>query len=71
MRYLLQAITMLSDIMVLVSIWFVATSLGLLGLILAVLAICKWLKDDEWEIFFAWRPKNIRTFLKNAKKMGL
>ena len=69
MRYLLQGLTMLSDIIV----WTVVICMSAfcptpIIWLLAALVIRTWWKTGGFE---AWRPSTIRRFLKNARRYGL
>ena len=69
MRYILQVIVMLSDILIFGMMWIVITAMpDLVGLTVCLLAFWAWKKQGG---FFAWKPSNIRAFLKNAKRAGL
>lgn len=72
MRYMLQVMAMISDLAIFTAI-VVVTYMAFLQhsivlLLVAGLGLWSWNKTG---IFFAWKPKNIKQFLANAKKMGL
>jgi hypothetical protein len=70
MRYLLQLIAMLSDIMIIGASAYVLFELPLNPLIWILIALTyrAWYGQGG---FMAWQPKNIKMFLANAKKAGL
>lgn len=70
MRYFLQAVVMLSDLVVAFAIMYVLYTAPSVGtVVICALAVWAWRKNGG--IFYAWRPANFHAFLKNAKKMGL
>ncbi len=74
MRYLIQALAMLGDLMliaaVLGSIYFSFKNpfLLVITLILIFATFKSWKNTGA---FMAWYPKNIKKFLANAKEIGL
>jgi len=70
MRYLIQVFAMVGDVMILAAASFIiyAGWESPLSWILVVAAFSVW---HEQGGFFAWRPKEIKVFLANAKKAGL
>lgn len=70
MRYFLQAVVMLSDLLLTAAIIYVLyATRNIGGLIIAGLAIWAWSKNGG--MFYAWRPSVIKQFMANAKKIGL
>ena len=70
MRYLLQFITMLSDIVIMFMCAYVLYFMNFNVLSLVLVALTLWVYKEQ-EGFMAWKPKNIKAFMKNAKTLGL
>ncbi len=72
MRYVLQVSAMLADLLILtaeiVVIYSAIKYHSIFFILVAAAGIWAW---HHTGIFYAWRPKNIRNFLANAKKFGL
>lgn len=72
MRYVIQVIVMLGDVLIALAIGY-AVIMGIqqgsfVLLLAAVLGFIAWYRSG---ILFAWKPSNIRKFMANAKKAGL
>ncbi len=70
MRYILQGLAMLSDILIIFmcALFLVSAELDPLACILVYLIFRQWKKSGGFE---AWEPKTIKQFFANAKKYGL
>lgn len=76
LRYILQIMAMLSDIV----FWVAMIALGYFAyenirnpFVLVILLLLAFLSFKAWKRygFIAWKRENIRKFLNNAKKCGL
>lgn len=70
MRYVLQLIVMLSDILVLGTIALLLYSFPMNPIIWILCALCFWAWWDTGNLQ-AWNPRLVKQFLKNAKEVGL
>lgn len=69
MRWMIQILAMLSDIIILVICGFAWHELPvLLALIFTALTFKAWWKTGG---FIAWTPSGIRSFFRNARSLGL
>lgn len=75
LRYLIQIVAMLVDLIVLfiisLCVYFSSQYNGLMSLgwlIMSIAMLSVFMKDGGLN---AWKPKKVRKFLDNAKKMGL
>lgn len=72
MRWVLQIVCMLSDLVIIGTVarlWYdLGKQMPLFCLILTVVAFRVWRSTGG---FIAWTPSGIRAFMRNAKEMGL
>ena len=70
MRYLMQIVVMLSDVLIILaaSILIYLAPLEPVIWIVIALAFNAWHNSGG---FMAWKPSNIRMFMENAKGLGL
>ena len=70
MRYLIQAMAMLSDLVIIgtSAILIYLNSKSIISWVLVIIAFKVWEKQGN---FIAWKPENIKNFLQNMKKIGL
>jgi uncharacterized protein (DUF779 family) len=75
MRYILQIIVMLSDIAIITAVCVIIYSmpqLGSLGMLICIYVIAK--AYEAWKHtggFIAWKPSEVKKYMKNAKELGL
>ena len=75
MRYILQIMAMLSDIIIIgacvVAIWHLP-QLGLIGALIVIYLLGQTYQTwKEQGGFIAWKPAMIKRYMRNAKKLGL
>jgi len=70
MRYILQIVTMLSDILI-IGVSAYAIYVYPFNLLIWLLVICTFKTWHEQGGFIAWKLENIRRFMFNTKKYGL
>ena len=70
MRYILQLWAMLTDILIMGCACYIIWSgpTGFLNWALVIFTLYTWKENGG---LMAWRPKNIRKFMENARKQGL
>ena len=69
MRYLMYFLVLLSDVLVLGALIIVWIDMPVWFSVVITLLVARAWKESGG--FMAWRPEWIRTFLKNAKELGL
>lgn len=68
MRYLIQIVMMVSDVLILTAIIYFAVYHGWEGILISLVFLILYFKSGG---LMAWRTKNIKKFMENAKEMGL